>query len=85
MKPENIVGIAATHYPEAETANDQVFLLLLDTAWAYEFLLRWDVPDPTEDPGDTPRPLAEAMGMTPRDAMLAGLVENLELREKDRA
>lgn len=81
INPDNVAALAAVHYDTDayDTDDQQVFALLVDTAWAYERLLRATWPDPTDDHG-VPH-LGNAVGMTPREQMIQALIENLEMKE----
>ena len=69
---------AATAYPgimDEDTAA-QLFALLTDTALAYQMQVEAELADP--GPGQSP---AAASGLTAKDALLAGLGENLDLKD----
>jgi hypothetical protein len=91
MTPDQVAAIADTQYSGDEYSYDnlaeRLFALLVDVAWAYELQLRRADGRValSDDPTTVPVSMAFLAGFTPRDVLVQGLRENLEMREEDPA
>lgn len=80
LRPEDLEAFAATHYDAYDGPGEQLFALLVDVAVALEAAYRADAPVPSLDRPESFAPPTGLAGVTPRDAIVLGLAENLDMR-----
>jgi hypothetical protein len=93
LRPEDVTALAQTHYGDDEagydTDGERMFALLVDVADAYVLNIRARMTDEYERADAQDREPVQSMGtaagMGAVEIAVQGLLENLEMRDEERA